>query len=147
MIDNSNSHVCVPLFVQTPIFESAHMTDSTKLSNHHGSPVVTRSGFDRHSTTHLLYLGVYTNKRCTIMWIKIVYHFVDSCQESRKLFILLLVKWSKHSFNLLQNYYFSFGRNLKIEPELQKYNEIIIDLIWFVLNLNIAVHLLISLYF
>jgi len=46
---NSNSHVCAPLFVQISIFESAHMTDSTKLSNHHGNPIVTRSGFDGHS--------------------------------------------------------------------------------------------------
>jgi len=28
----------MPLFVQTPIFESAHMMDSTKLSNHYGNP-------------------------------------------------------------------------------------------------------------
>ena len=92
MVDNSNSHVCAPLFVQTSIFESAHMMDSTKLSNHHGNPIVTRSGFNGHSATHLLYLGVYANKRCTNMWIKIVYNFVDSCQESKKLFIRAQVK-------------------------------------------------------
>jgi len=28
----------------------------------------------------------------------------------------------QHSFNLLQNYYFPFGSNLKIEPELPKCN-------------------------
>jgi len=92
MVDNSNSHVCAPLFVQTSIFESAYMMDSTKLSNHHGNPIVTRSGFNGHSATHLLYLGVYANKRCTNMWIKIVYNFVDSCQESKKLFIRAQVK-------------------------------------------------------
>jgi hypothetical protein len=51
MVDNSNSHVCAPLFVQTSIFESAYMMDSTKLSNHHGNPIVTRSGFNGHSAT------------------------------------------------------------------------------------------------
>ena len=82
MVDNSNSHVCVPLFVQTSIFESAYMMDPTKLSNHHGNPIVTRSGFNGQSTIHLLYLSVYIKDAQII-----VYHFVDSCQESRKLFI------------------------------------------------------------
>ena len=56
MIDNSNSHVCVSLFVQTSIFKTAHMTDSAELSNHYSNPIVTRSGFNKHFTTDVLCL-------------------------------------------------------------------------------------------